>query len=489
MPTHRRYKGASRRSRSVRSPSRADVSHRDPSPAMRISPTDLMEVPSHGHRRSKRSSSASSSSATPYPTWVILNRMGARRDSFHGDGTTSAASCTSAGSEEIRVSFHLAKPPRTSLLVLDWPQGPRPSEGTTSHPHVIAAHRSAVLLEIISPAKYPRQRAVDYFVYDANGNASEGVRHPASLTQLPVCYWKGTSNADIPRPRVMGRESMGLLSCDKDLFIIADLETRLQPSAVNIYLFCSGSDDWRVLRGVPIWDDDDGHGVSDLGWWSTDAVLPYGRRFLIWVDYLRGMIIANMVHGSENDLQQRPVPVLRYVPLPVDPVLGNPYHGDYGRGCPEATRSLCATNHGIKFVSVNNTHGNITLFSLLENNQTWREDATLDFAQLWDLDSENRIPHVKPKFPVVDMEHPHVVCFLLNKDRHFAEPEAATWMIKVHMKKKILLDITDYSYSNKVGRSSSYQKSYRTAREMSEGLSFISTEMPCYLSAETMERH
>ncbi|KAJ1290102.1 hypothetical protein BS78_02G216800 [Paspalum vaginatum] len=441
----------------------ADVSRPyHPSPAMRSSPAEIPSV----HRRSKRSSSAS---ATPYPTWVILNRMGNRRDSLHGDGTTSAASCTSAG-EEIRVSLDLAKPPRTSLLVLDWPQGPRPSEGTTSYPHVIAAHRDAVLLEIVSAAKYPRQRAVDYFVYDA----SEGHPHP-SLTRLPVCCWKGTSNADSPRPRVMSREAMGLLSCGKDLFIVADLERRpKQPSAVNIYLFCSGSDDWRVLRGVPISIRDDDDGVSDLGWWSTDVVLPYGRRFLIWVDYLRGMIIANMLaHGSGNDQhQQPPVPVLRYVPLPVDPVLGNPYHSDYGRGCPAATRSL---KHG----------RNITLFSLLEN-QTWREDATLDFAQLWGLDSENRLPHVKPEFPVVDMEHPHVVCFLLNKGRHFAEPEATTWMIKVHMKKKILLDITDYS--NKAGCSSSYQKTYRAARKMSEGLSFISTEMPCYLSAETMEK-
>ena len=64
----------------------------------------------------------------------------------------------------------LEKPPRTSLVTLDWPQGPRPSEGSTSKSHVLAAHHNVVLLEIISRAKY--HASIDFFIYKASG--SEG---------------------------------------------------------------------------------------------------------------------------------------------------------------------------------------------------------------------------------------------------------------------------------------------------------------------------
>lgn len=106
-------------------------------------------------------------------------RVGARRDSFNGDRTTSAVSYTSGG-EQLSVSFELAKPPRTSYLILDWPEGP--SKGSTSYPHVIAAHGNVVLFEIICGAKYPQPADVNHFVYKVSGD------YP-SLTRLPLCYW------------------------------------------------------------------------------------------------------------------------------------------------------------------------------------------------------------------------------------------------------------------------------------------------------------
>uniref|UniRef100_A0A0E0JER5 DUF1618 domain-containing protein n=1 Tax=Oryza punctata TaxID=4537 RepID=A0A0E0JER5_ORYPU len=470
--SHRRRKGSSVRGpyTGVHRPGATHPIASVPTATMRISSKET-EIPG-GHGRPKRSSSTSSleDAHASNPAWVILNRFGARRDSFDGDRTTSAVSYTSGG-KEMSVSFELAMPPETSLLTLDWPQGPRPSEGTTSYPYVVAAHGNVVLLEIISTAKYPRPTAIDYFVYKAKASGEP------SLTRLPVCYWKGASNRDNPRPRIMSRVAMGILSCSKDSFVVAEMERRsYQHSAANIYLFCSGSEDWRVFRDVPI---DHSHGV---GWWSTDAVLSYRRRYLIWVDYLRGMIVAEVAHPG-GDPQE---PALWYVPLPVDPVLGNPYDSDRGRGCPEASRNVCATHHGIKFVNVNQCGGSfsITLWSWCED-ETWRKDAALDAAQLWGLDCENRLPNVRPEFPVVDMENPYTVCFLLNEGHHI-DPEATTWMIKVHMKKKILLDCTGYSNN---GSSSHQNTTYMTARRMSERLSFISSEMPYYLPEQTMKRN
>ncbi|EEE54024.1 hypothetical protein OsJ_00691 [Oryza sativa Japonica Group] len=375
--------------------------------------------------------------------------------------------------ESISVSFELVKPPETSLLTLDWPQGPRPSLGTTSYPYVIAAHGNVVLFQIVSPDKHARPSAIDYFVYNASRSSSSN--HHPSLTRLPVSYWR---RGDTIRPRIMSREGTCILSCgskNSSSFVVAELERRsCQSSETNVYLFASGSDDWRVFRNVPIRHGD---ALAHLCCWTTDAVLSCHDRYMIWVDYLvAGMIVANVEHPGRVD---PPEPVLWYVPLPVDPVADI----DRGRGCPQASRSLCATHHGIKFVNVNQHGGSssrsfsITLWSWHED-QTWREDATLDAAQLWELDSENRLPNVRPEFPVVDMENPYAVCFLLNERYHTADPNATTWMIKVHMKKKVLLDCT--GYSNK-GSSS-------TARRMSEGLSFISSEMPSYLSGKTIKR-
>ncbi|XP_006645556.2 uncharacterized protein LOC102709890 [Oryza brachyantha] len=463
-------------------PLNADSSHRKPSPAIRMFPREMeAEIPGHG--RSKRPTSTLSFDADStregscqYPAWVILNRLGGRRDSLHGDGTTSAVSYTSGG-EKVSVSFELAEPPRTSLVTLDWPRGPDPSEGSTSYPEVVAAHGSLVLLQIISTDK----GIIDYFVYDAR--ASE----KPSLTRLPICYWQGTSNRGKLRPRIMSNEAMGILSCSKDFFIVAELEKPNQPFAANIYFLCSGSDDWRVFKDVPIPHEHD-HSFPGLLLWSTDAMLSYRHRYLIWVDYFSGMIVAKFAHPGDIDILNPQEPVLSYVPLPVEPFQGQPYEVDRGEVCPEASRSLCYTHDGIKFIDVN-LHGSgsgfsITLWSWC-GDQTWRQEATLDAAQLWNLDSENRLPNGQPEFPVVDMDNPYIICFLLTEGHHIvSDPDATTYMIKVHMKKKILVDFT--TYSNK--GSPSYHKSYMTSRMMSEGLSFISSEMPYYLSRQTKKR-
>lgn len=277
----------------------------------------------------------------------------------------------------------------------------------------------------------------------------------------------------------MNREATGILSYSKDLFIVAELEISPRTScAFDIYLLYSWTENWKLFRDIPISID----GITNLGWWSTDAVIASGYRYLIWIDYLRGIIVADMdCENNGIDLQR---PILWYVPLPIDPVKGNPYHSDYGRGYPERSRGVCDTRRGIKFVNINQCDNRftITLWSLCDD-RTWKEEATLDAAR--DIDCGMglpnglgmNLPNVQPEFPLVDIENPDVICFLLNKGHHNIDPEAETLMVKVNMRKKILLDCI--SYSNK--RSSSCQNSYMTARVMSEELSFISTEMPSYL--------
>ncbi|GJN28692.1 hypothetical protein PR202_gb16849 [Eleusine coracana subsp. coracana] len=185
----------------------------------------------------------------------------------------------------------------------------------------------------------------------------------------------------------------------------------------------SGSDGkWMVFNNVHIRG---ANGGSDLDWWSTDAVVPYRSRFLIWVDYYRGAIFADFAHYPEK---KKP--------------------------------DLCS---GIKFVSVDTQSCSnfgvghwkwtctfrITTWSLLLDDDgytSWRKDARLCAEQLWDLDPKNRFPHITPEFPIVNMENPNVVCFMVDNDRYGSTTSSArACMVEIDMKNKALLAVTDYS--------------------------------------------
>uniref|UniRef100_K3ZLE1 DUF1618 domain-containing protein n=1 Tax=Setaria italica TaxID=4555 RepID=K3ZLE1_SETIT len=132
-----------------------------------------------------------------------------------------------------------------------------------------------------------------------------------------------------------------VISADRNvvLFGISTLDERSQ---VSVNLLRSGSDEWEVLRNLHVSDGSDGQKL--LGW-STDAVVPYRRRFLIWVDYYRGMIIAAVSPESDTKM---PNLKLRYVPLPVY-TAARTVHGFDGRENPGVSRSLCVTRSGVKF--------------------------------------------------------------------------------------------------------------------------------------------
>lgn len=53
--------------------------------------------------------------------------------------------------------------------------------------------------------------------------------------------------------------------------------------------------------------------LQELSCWDTDDVVPVGDRFMYWADYRRGVILC--------DVRREPTPELRYVSLPVKPVL------------------------------------------------------------------------------------------------------------------------------------------------------------------------
>ena len=223
-------------------------------------------------------------------------------------------------------------------------------------------------------------------------------------------------------------------------------------------------------------------------WWSTDGTVAHGNRFLIWVDYYRGMILADMSRRS---------PKLRYVPLPVysTPTYVDEEEPFDGRGCPEASRSVCATRSGVKFVSVDTqrissfglgcmrewkSSFRITTWSFREDDRTWRRDATVHEEELWAvIDPEKRFPRVSPEFPVVNVEHPDTVCFRLKNKRY--KSDEPTWMIEVDVKKMVLLAANAYDSKGRRSLSGDDDDDSIIHSERYHEDTFITSEVPRYL--------
>ncbi|KAF8711191.1 hypothetical protein HU200_029204 [Digitaria exilis] len=290
----------------------------------------------HHHRRFKRPF-ASSSSLGSRPGW----------DGINSDRTSSVTALTSNG-EEISVSFELVEPPGISILIFDWLKVSCPS--ASARLEIIAAHRDVVLFKMYHGRS---GSLVDYFVYKANIDGAS-------------------------REHLMQEEEE-----EAKLTIMFGLRSKIQA-----HMFRSGSDDWKVFKNLQV---NGANGGRDLQYWFTDAVVPYQDRFLTWVDYYQGMILADMSSQAEGKDE---APRLWHVPFPVDRVTDKPDHSDYGRGFPQGSRCVCATRDGLKFVSVDRRHTSnwgvghhdvmkwnhtfrITTWSLREHDYTWRRDVTM----------------------------------------------------------------------------------------------------------------
>lgn len=48
----------------------------------------------------------------------------------------------------------------------------------------------------------------------------------------------------------------------------------------------------------------------------------------------------------------------------------------------------------------------------------WEKDAVVDCSDLWDLDAYRLLPRLPMDFPVVSIDDPDVVCFLVSEHDH-----------------------------------------------------------------------
>nr|CAB3482783.1 unnamed protein product [Digitaria exilis] len=314
------------------------------------------------------------------------------------DPNTLAIARTSTD-HPIGVSLRLALPPAESRVCIHLPQGSKPSRLDNQ---VIAAHGDSVLVRASREGDYGKPK--DYFVYNAGTTATDSPR-PPSLSLLPPCY------------HYMYKDSTGILRRSENDLVVARLKiearnngdkTPKKDHVAEMLMFRSG--EWWNIR----WARIAGIENDELGryLWSSSSVIPVGDNMLCWVCLGRGLIFFNV---DDDDAR------LVYVPLPEDP--RSAYSG----------RNVCVTSAGnlVKFVNMfarcccggdgaseceHSKHCYvIKTWTLRMDSMTWVLDGMIDCTELWALDAFKSLPHVRLEFPVVSMDEPHVICFMVHE--------------------------------------------------------------------------
>ncbi|TVU26624.1 hypothetical protein EJB05_29178, partial [Eragrostis curvula] len=369
-----------------------------------------------------------------YPRWVLLARYGEEEDEHEypgvtGDDKTVAACFTYAG-HPIRFSLRIAAPPATSCLWVHSPEG-----RIWSDPCVIASHGNALLVQIETRVRRSRSDfTVLHFVYSAVDRRSS---RPPSLRLLPHCNFIVqnirrsfcTEDAPAPRgffieklsdhhatPRLLDRNATGILRRGKDAFVVAELQmapSEYRKPAAELLLLRSGR--WSVKRALITHGGDK---CRELSSWRTDSVVSVGDRFLCWIDLSRGVMFADVLDDS---------PVLRYVSFPLK-------HRCYTE--PKRSQNVCATAAGmVKLVEICTSHRcgcwgtrcPHSCYPCTVESWTLRMD---DMG--WVMD------RVELECPVVSVDDPNVICFLVCESEQHYEKQ---WMVMVDMRSKTVQSV------------------------------------------------
>ncbi|CAL5014092.1 unnamed protein product [Urochloa decumbens] len=419
---------------------------------------------------------------------VMLDRFVFRRDggakpSFPENETTAGAdTCIGV---PFRVSIDLAAPPAISRFYLEWPRGPKPEAGPRCH--LVAAHRGCILFRLTSLVRsktFPQHLLYpdDYFLYRpaAAADCPPSSSQP-SLTRLPT--WirpkpeadpvkqeekeaadpvpgeekeaenKSESDSDdsdmaadmVPTKEMEWAERLIRKKHEEEMALGVDVDqgviVRSSLLVENVGLLCEGDDfvvaELQLAKCI--------HRVSaELSLFRSNvAVVPFGSSCLCWVDYRRGMILL-------GDVMEQSPNKLSYVPFPPVPPTGRePMH-----------RGVCATDAGstLKFVDVvvankeqrrpcdDNTFTifTYTLKTMAEGGRMrWEKDtvAPMTAEELWGLEAPLPIPHEVPLFPIVSMEKPQVLHFLLSECTDYID---TVTLVTVDMDTRTVMSVRPY---------------------------------------------
>ncbi|CAM0952084.1 unnamed protein product [Alopecurus aequalis] len=397
--------------------------------------------------------------------------------------------------DPVRISFDLQAPPGPSRLCLHCPE----ERETSCWDLVVASHRDAVLfrLEVDFDGLWVNNdHAMDYFIYRASSSSL------AKLTLLPRCFsteaeaYAADASSWRRGWRMVHSSSIGLLANGEEHFLVAELTIEGAPDSsaplvAKLFRLNSADGQWeltqaksqRRIRGGERWP---GHphasaplnffyGVSllrsmscpaplcsnpgsapaksrgrsvtfmDVLGWKTHRVIPFST-YLCWADYNRGVLFCDVRHQN---------PELQYLRLPaVDDDM--PPREDY----PEESCSVCVTDGGntMMFVKVvkNSTTSicrncnpgsgfNISVWRMHvidSSTMQWVENVVITDNELWDMVDcyhPGRLPRRSvPQFPVVSMDDPDILYFVLRVTPVPAD-EATACLVTLDIKGKKVL--------------------------------------------------
>ncbi|TVU41725.1 hypothetical protein EJB05_15270, partial [Eragrostis curvula] len=179
--------------------------------------------------------------------------------------------------------------------------------------------------------------------------------------------------------------------------------------------------------------------------WQTDTVIPFGNKYLCWVDYYRGILFLD-VFGGEDPTATPTVSFLRF-PLDAFPDTHIRSHA-----CSWLYRCVTAIDgNTLKFVDVARDDGvgygalklgagfTVTCHTLHvgsgrdNNNMVWSQDCTFTSGELWSANPPERLPRCVLMFPQVDVDWPHVVHFVVSEFKYVMKK---IWVVSVDMRTK-----------------------------------------------------
>ncbi|CAL4982228.1 unnamed protein product [Urochloa decumbens] len=361
---------------------------------------------------------AAAAVSASYPRWVLLeNRCVVEDEGTNSTGDAkTVAACHTSTGDPIRVSVRAAAPPAASSICVE--------VASSSNARIIAAH------------------------------------------------------GDSRRRRRCCRATVVLAS-------LVDIDggdhAKLEHDAAELLLFRDG--EWSVTRAALSSGEGNKDGELRLSSWETDSVVSVGDDGLVcFVQLGQGLMFSNVFDKT---------PVLRHVRFPPSEDVDHP------QTCRGSSQDVCATSDGtVKFVDVQprcccGSYGathcrhssnayTIKTWTLKMDRMEWVMDGMVDSTELWALDAYKALSRVQLVSPIVSLDEPHVICFMVCKRFYLKELGNRTeWLILVDMKSKTLQSVCRYDqgrgfFHGRIFHPSRISNYLNSSQSFSDGASSVS---------------
>nr|CAB3491034.1 unnamed protein product [Digitaria exilis] len=220
-------------------------------------------------------------------------------------------------------------------------------------------------------------------------------------------------------------------------------------------LFRHGGTQWELKEPVPIIQDDGSSTERLRTRGGRDTIITLGDRFLCWVRYETGFLLCDMADEES--------PKVRYVPLPPG-VCWAPK--GYDDGEPKHSKNMGAAGAStVRFVSIDphcccGGPGRSTCvrsryaFTIktwamnltMDDPLMWVKDGEIDGEEIWGQPGYEGLPQANLECPIVSLDDPNIVCFLVNNCPFVNSYEdRKVWTIKLNIKTKALLSAVQYT--------------------------------------------